>query len=130
LSIEKEDETEIPMDVDISNVSSFYTVETMNDDTTTLSQSNEIHQSKDISLTEASCQTLPTPMMSVENFVHDSEGIMFYTGLANYTDFLFVMYCLGEAAYHLRYLYNQVQNVSIENQLFLTDQVKTEQNQL
>lgn len=45
---------------------------------------------------------------------------MFYTGLASYTDFLHVLYNLGEAAFHLNYIYNQVQNLTIENQLFLT----------
>lgn len=33
---------------------------------------------------------------------------------------LHVLYSLGEAAFHLNYIYNQVQNLTIENQLFLT----------
>ncbi|XP_048733958.1 uncharacterized protein LOC125650059 [Ostrea edulis] len=70
--------------------------------------------------TESSCQTMSLPIMSVENFINDSEGFMFYTGLATYTDFLHVLYSLGEAAFHLNYIYNQVQNLTIENQLFLT----------
>ena len=37
--------------------------------------------------TESSCQTMSLPMMSIENFINDSEGLMFYTGLATYTDF-------------------------------------------
>ncbi|XP_056008271.1 uncharacterized protein LOC130051046 [Ostrea edulis] len=116
-------------DADVSNVSSFCTIETMDNDIAASARINDLHvqQSEDVSLKEASCQTLPTPMMSIENFFHDSEGLMFYTGLASYTDFLFVLHCLGEAAYHLRYLYNQVQNLSVENQLFLT-LIKLRQN--
>jgi hypothetical protein len=69
---------------------------------------------------ETSCQTMSTPMMSIDNFIYDNEGMMFYTGLGSYTDFLHVLYSLGEAAFHLNYVYNQVKNLSIENQLFLT----------
>lgn len=53
--------------------------------------------------------------------------MLFYTGLASHTDFLFVLHSLGPAAYHLRYLYNQVQNLAVENQLFLT-LIKLRQN--
>ncbi|XP_061167395.1 uncharacterized protein LOC133176262 [Saccostrea echinata] len=69
---------------------------------------------------DSSSQTAKSPIMCIENFMYDDEGIMFYTGLSSYTDFLHVLYSLGEAAFHLNYIYNQVQNMSIENQLFLT----------
>lgn len=60
------------------------------------------------------------PILSIENFINDNECFMFYTGLASYTDFLHVLYSLCEAAFHLNYIYNLVQNLTIENQLFLT----------
>lgn len=60
------------------------------------------------------------PILSIENFINDTECFMFYTGLASYTDFLHVLYSLGEAASHINYIYNQVQNLTIKNQLFLT----------
>lgn len=44
---------------------------------------------------------------------------MFYTGLASFTDFLHVLYSLGEAAFHLNYIYNQVQKMTIKNQFLL-----------
>ncbi|XP_062591631.1 uncharacterized protein LOC134253139 [Saccostrea cucullata] len=69
---------------------------------------------------DSSSQTAKLPIMCIENFMYDDEGIMFYTGLSSNTDFLHVLYSLGEAAFHLNYVYNQVQNMSIENQLFLT----------
>lgn len=70
--------------------------------------------------TESSCQTMSMPILSIESFINDNECFMFYTGLASYTDFLHFLYSLGEAAFHLNYIYNQVQNLTIENKLFLT----------
>lgn len=46
------------------------------------------------------------PILSIENFINDTECFMFYTGLASYTDFLHVLYSLGEAAFNLNYIYN------------------------
>lgn len=60
------------------------------------------------------------PILVIENFINDNEYFMFYTGLASYTDFfLHVLYSLGEAAFHLNYIYNQVQKMTIKNQLFI-----------
>lgn len=56
--------------------------------------------------TKSSCQTMSMPILSIENFINDTECFMFYTGLASYTDFLQVLYSLGEAAFHLNYIYN------------------------
>ena len=73
-------------------------------------------------MSESPTQTPPRLMMSIDDFINDNEGMLFYTGLASHTDFNFVLHSLGPAAYHLRYLYinNQRQNVSVENQFFLT----------
>ncbi|XP_069139342.1 uncharacterized protein [Argopecten irradians] len=65
-------------------------------------------------------QTPHLPILSVDQFVKDDAGILFYTGLSTYTDFKTVLACLGDCVNHLNYLYNHVENVSIENQLFLT----------
>ena len=69
---------------------------------------------------EFSSQTLPWPSLAVDNFRHDDEGILFYTGIATYADFKLVLATLGEAAYNLNYLYNKVDQMSVEDQLFLT----------
>ncbi|XP_033739899.1 uncharacterized protein LOC117327155 [Pecten maximus] len=78
-------------------------------------------------LTNACTQTPHLPVLSIEYFVSDDAGTMFYTGLSSYKDFKFVLACLGDGVNHLNYLYNQVENVSIENQLFLT-LIKLRQN--
>ncbi|KAL5007833.1 hypothetical protein ScPMuIL_013216 [Solemya velum] len=69
---------------------------------------------------DAATNTDTTPMMSVERFIHNNEGMLFYTGLATYNDFRHVLYSLGDASYDLNYLYYKVTSLSIENQLFLT----------
>ena len=81
--------------------------------------SNAEHN-EEVCMLESSTQSPPRPMMSVDDFINDKEGKLFYTGLASHTDFHFVLHGLGSAAYHLGYLYNEVQNVSVENQFFLT----------
>ena len=65
-------------------------------------------------------QTPPIAMFSVENFSNDDTAMHFYTGLESYAKFLFVLRTLGAAAYNLRYIYFQVDSVSVENQLFMT----------
>ncbi|XP_062597070.1 multiple epidermal growth factor-like domains protein 10 [Saccostrea cucullata] len=40
---------------------------------------------------DSSSQTAKLPIMCIENFMYDDEGIMFYTGLSSYTDFLHVL---------------------------------------
>lgn len=129
---EAEEPLEVLMDdADISDVANWCTVEStdsnLNQDQDA-SNFTELEDKEEVCLTETSSQTIPTPFLSIENFIDDHEGMLFYTGLATHTDFLFVLHSLGPAAYHLRYLYNQVQNLSVENQLFLT-LVKLRQNQ-
>ena len=69
---------------------------------------------------DSSTQTPQRPIFSIDNFVDDNAGILFYTGLSSYQNFLFVLRTLGEAAYNLNYLYSQVDNMSIFDQFFLT----------
>ncbi|XP_062586703.1 uncharacterized protein LOC134248310 [Saccostrea cucullata] len=71
-------------------------------------------------LMSTASQTPSRPMFSIENFMNDNAGIMFYTGLSSYQDFTFVLQTLGESIYHLNYLYTQVENLNIEDQFFLT----------
>ena len=111
-------------DADISYVANWCTVgeELSNNDVPieSLSGATNAEHSEEVCMLESSTQTPPRPMMSIDDFISDNEGMLFYTGLASHTDFHFVLHSLGPAAYHLRYLYNQVQNVSVENQFFLT----------
>ncbi|VDI44139.1 Hypothetical predicted protein [Mytilus galloprovincialis] len=69
---------------------------------------------------EFSCQTPPWVSLAIENFRHDDAGVLFYTGLANYNDFKFVLASLGEGIYHMNYMYNRVDQLNIENHFFLT----------
>lgn len=46
--------------------------------------------------------------------------MLFYTGLALKTDSLIILHSLGPVAYHQRYVYNEFENLLVENQLFLT----------
>ncbi|XP_062594027.1 uncharacterized protein LOC134255513 [Saccostrea cucullata] len=90
---EEERQTEEPVDILMDVDDEFYTVnveETIGEPSTDESHLAEAEE-KDVSYAESSTQTFPTPLMSVEDFIHDSEGIMFYTGLASHLDFLFVL---------------------------------------
>ncbi|XP_061172021.1 uncharacterized protein LOC133181552 [Saccostrea echinata] len=104
---------EIPTDL----VSQEEVIET--DDSPTLLSSDEPSQPIHLLVNSAS-QTPSRPMFSIENFINDNAGIMFYTGLSSYQDFTFVLQTLGESIYHLNYLYSQVENMNIEDQFFLT----------
>ena len=72
------------------------------------------------SVTTSDTQTPAWPLLSAPMFQHDPKSMHFYTGLENYEKFKFVLQTLGEAAYHLNYYYTQVQQISVENQFFLT----------
>jgi len=60
------------------------------------------------------------PCLSVEKFVLDPAAIHYYTGLENYSKFCFVLSTLGPAAYCLNYRWRQCNDISVENQFFLT----------
>ena len=65
-------------------------------------------------------QTPVLPMFSVGNFASDNMAMHFYTGLESYAKFVFVLNTLGPAVYCLRYIYFQIDSVSVENQLFMS----------
>ena len=138
MKIERDSATEptdeaLMCDADISYVANWCTEsvgeELSNNDVPieSLSDVTNAEHSEEVCMSESSTQTPPRPMMSIYDFINDNEGMLFYTGLASHTDFNFVLHSLGQAAYHLRYPYNQVQNVSVENQFFLTP-MKLRQN--
>ena len=56
-------------------------------------------------------QTPVLHMFSVENFASDNMAMHFYTGLESYAKL---------AVYCLRYIYFQIDSVSVENQLFMS----------
>ncbi|XP_069117620.1 uncharacterized protein [Argopecten irradians] len=60
------------------------------------------------------------PMFSVEQFANDDTTIHFYTGLESYLKFMFVLSTLGQAAYCLKYIFFQIDTVSVEDQFFMT----------
>lgn len=65
-------------------------------------------------------QTPPLPPFSVEQFVKDSDGIQFYTGLKDYETFKFVLQTLGPAVNCLNYYGGANPALVIEDQFFLT----------
>lgn len=65
-------------------------------------------------------QTPTWPSLCIEKLYNDDDAILFYTGLSTYDDFIFVLATLGDAAYHLHYMYNRVDQLNVENQFFLT----------
>ena len=64
-------------------------------------------------------QTPVWPTFSAENFREDAKSLNHYTGLENYAKFQFVLQTLGGAAYHLKYFYSQVEQVTVEDQFFI-----------
>lgn len=69
----------------------------------------------------SSTQTAPcVPSMSAANFKTDPEGLNYYSGLEDYDKFKFVLQTLGQAAYHLNYYYCRVEQISVEDQFFMT----------
>ena len=65
-------------------------------------------------------QTPVQPMFSVENFASDNMRMHFYTGLESCATFLFVLNSLAPAVYCLRYIYFQIDSVSVENELCMS----------
>lgn len=64
-------------------------------------------------------QTLPLPIMSIDNFENDDAGIDFYTGLETFSHFFMVLRTLGPAAYCLNYVYGDVLGITVPDQFFL-----------
>ena len=54
------------------------------------------------------------------NIASDNMTVDFYSGLESYANFSFVLNTLGPATYCLRYIYFQIDSVSVENQLFMS----------
>lgn len=99
---EAEEPLEVIMgDADISDVANWCTVEStdsnLNQDQDA-SNFTELEDKEEVCFTETSSQTIPTPFLSIENFIDDIEGMLFYNGLATHTYFLLVVHSLGPAA--------------------------------
>ena len=69
---------------------------------------------------DSGTQTQSWPSICVEKIEDDPAGMMFYTGLQSYYDFKFVLVSLGEFVYNLNYMYYRSEQLSVENQFFLT----------
>ncbi|CAC5390638.1 unnamed protein product [Mytilus coruscus] len=96
----------------------FYTAENIEDSESNL-QNNQTATSQN-PVTDSDSQTQTWPALCVEKFEDDPAGMKFYTGLQSHYDFTFVLASLGEAAYTLNYLYFRSEQLSVENQFFLT----------
>ncbi|XP_050415275.1 uncharacterized protein LOC126829417 [Patella vulgata] len=106
------------MKIDIDEFVNEVEVTAENETTTIATENDQIDFLKTFE-----CSSIQTPRQSIlyaSCFMFDDAAMLFYTGLANYEDFCFVLNSLGEAAFHLNYLYNQVELLSIENQFMLT----------
>ena len=76
-------------------------------------------ENNDANTCETGMQTTAHAPYCAQNFVNDSAGMHYFTGLENYDKFCFVLYTLGPAAHHLRYIYAQNYKISVEDQFFL-----------
>lgn len=68
----------------------------------------------------AGTQTLECPPFHIDKFLTDHEGLHYYTGLENYSKFMYVLSTLGNAAYDLNYYQFQCEKLSVPNQFLLT----------
>lgn len=68
---------------------------------------------------DVATQTPPLPIMSIDNFENDDAGVNFYTGLETFSQFFLVLQTLGPAAYCLNYVYDDVTDIGVPDQLFL-----------
>ena len=106
----------LPFDDDNVGNEIIYTAEPCED-----VEMNECKVNVNVSSVDSTCtQTSTWPSLCVEKFIYDPPGIMFYTGLQTYKVFIFVLATLGNAVYELKYLYYRSEQLSVENQLFLT----------
>jgi len=71
-------------------------------------------------LLHTASQTEDEPPFNVSRFSCDNLGIHYYTGLENYSKFLYVLSTLGHSAYNLTYYGHRCDNISVPNQFFLT----------
>lgn len=77
-------------------------------------------QSSALTYCNTGVQTEQRPPFCVENFMSDDEGVHYYTGLENYSKFMYVLASLGPAAYHLNYYTHRCDKLSVADQLFMT----------
>ena len=56
-----------------------------------MSEDQNINLTSSVSSAESSTQTNPWSSFSVEMFMFDDAGMLFYTGLSSYSDFIFVL---------------------------------------
>ena len=106
----------LPFDDDNVGNEIIYTAEPCED-----VEMNECKVNVNVSSVDSTCtQTSTWPSLCVEKFIYDPPGIMFYTELQTYEVFIFVLATLGNAVYELNYLYYRSEQLSVENQLFLT----------
>lgn len=94
----------------------FYTAEKIEDSESNL-EYNKTATSQNL-VADSVSQT--RPVLCVEKFEDDPAGMKFYTGLQSHYDFTFVLASLGKAAYRLNYLYFRSEQLSVQNQFFLT----------
>ncbi|XP_015110151.1 uncharacterized protein LOC107036605 [Diachasma alloeum] len=69
---------------------------------------------------DQSSQTGMSLGYSIHDLRNNNEAILYFTGLENYTKFRVVLASLGPGVFTLKYKYWHVQNVSVEDQLFIT----------
>ncbi|CAC5386817.1 unnamed protein product [Mytilus coruscus] len=108
------------------NKSGFDTDSDTSSEENNITEWNEELDSLDVGTTsqnpvaDSDSQTQTWPALCVEKFEDDPAGMKFYTGLQSHYDFTFVLASLREAAYKLNYLYFRSEQLSVENQFFLT----------
>ena len=84
--------------------------------------STQTHLTSTVTMDDAECQTQPgaSATMTHTHFIHDSEGLNYYTGIQQYDTFMNVLHSLGPAAYQLNYWNGVSPTISVVDQFFMT----------
>ena len=70
-------------------------------------------------MVESATNTLSTAIFSVDKFSKDDKSILYYTGLESFGKFKLVLNVLREAAFHLRYMYGPIYQISVPDHFIL-----------
>lgn len=88
----------------------------------TFDSSSQTHLTSVVNTDEAECQTQPgaSATMTHTDFIHDSVGLNYYTGIQQYDTFINILHSLGPAAYQLNYWNGVSPSISVADQFLMT----------
>lgn len=88
----------------------------------TFDSSTQTHLTSTVNMDDAECQTQPgaSATMTHTDFIQDSDGLNYYTGIQQYDTFMNVLHSLGPAAYQLNYWNGVSPRISVVDQFLMT----------